>query len=97
MPRALLKQDILQSFQTKVINITNSITTAIPSTISQVQSTLNIAAIAIPKAIKELIFKNCSLGTKQFCVRFTYNIIYNDLLLTLFNIVLEEVKSFLRD
>ena len=70
---------------------------AIPSIISQVQSAVNAAAIAIPKAIKELIFKNCLLGTKQFYIGFTYNIIYNDLLLTLSNIVLEEVKSFLRD
>ncbi|XTI90844.1 hypothetical protein V2W45_1245545, partial [Cenococcum geophilum] len=54
-------------------------------------------AIAIPKVIEELIPKNCSLGTKQFCVGFTYNIIYNNLLLTLSNIVLEEVKSFLKD
>ena len=54
-------------------------------------------ATAISKAIKELIPKNCLLGTKQFCVGFTHNIIYDDLLLTLFNIVLEKVKSFLRD
>ncbi|OCL00334.1 uncharacterized protein K441DRAFT_533298, partial [Cenococcum geophilum 1.58] len=61
------------------------------------QSAVNATATVIPKAIKELIPKNCSLGTKQFCVRFTYNITYNNLLLTLSNIVLEEVKSFLRD
>jgi len=62
-----------------------------------VQSATNAAATAIPKAIEELIPKNCSLGTKQFCVRFTYNIIYNDLPLALSDIVPEEVKSFLRD
>jgi hypothetical protein len=62
-----------------------------------VQSAVNAAAIAIPKAIEELIPKNYLLGTKQFCVGFTYNITYNDLLLALSNIVLEEVKSSLRD
>jgi len=62
-----------------------------------VQSAVNTAAIAIPKAIEELIPKNCLLGTKQFCVGFTYNITCNNLLLTLSNIVLKEAKSFLRD
>ena len=52
---------------------------------------------AIPKVIKELIPKNCSLGTKQFCIRFTYNMTCNDLLLTLFNIALKEAKSFFKD
>ena len=61
------------------------------------QSAVNTAAIAIPKAIEELIPKNCLLGTKQFCVGFTYNITCNNLLLTLSNIVLKEAKSFLRD
>jgi len=70
---------------------------AIPSTISQVQSALNAAAIAIPKAIKELIPKNCSLGIKQFYIGFTYNITYNDLPLTLSDIVLEKVKSFFKN
>jgi len=79
------------------VSIANSVATAIPSAISQVQSALNAAATAIPKAIKELIPKNCSLGTKQFYIGFTYNITYNDLPLTLSNIVLEEVKSFFRD
>ena len=79
------------------MSIANSVITAIPSAISQVQSASNVAATAIPKAIKELIPKNCSLGIKQFCVGFTYNITYNNLLLALSNIVLEEVKSFLRD
>jgi len=79
------------------VSIANSVATAIPSAISQVQSALNAAATAISKAIKELIPKNCLLGTKQFCVGFTYNITCNNLPLTLSNIVLEEVKSFLRD
>ncbi|XTI87650.1 hypothetical protein V2W45_1190114, partial [Cenococcum geophilum] len=61
-----------------------------------VQSALNAAAIAISKAIKELISKNYLLGTKQFCIGFTYNIICNNLTLTLSNIVLEEVKSFFK-
>jgi len=38
--------------------------TAIPSAISQVQSTVNATATAIPKAIKELIPKNYLLGIK---------------------------------
>ena len=61
------------------------------------QSAVNAAATAIFKAIEELIPKNCLLGTKQFCVGFTYNIIYNDLLLALSNIVPKKVKSFLKD
>ena len=61
------------------------------------QSAANIAATAIPKAIEELIPKNCSLGMKQFCVGFTHNMTCDDLPLTLSDIVLEEVKSFLGD
>ena len=86
-----------RSFQTEVVSVANSVATAIPGAISQVQSAANAAATTIPKAIEELIPKNCSLGTKQFCVGFTHNITCDDLPLALSDIVPEEVKSFLGD
>ena len=97
MPRALPERNILQSFQTEIVSVANSAATAIPGAISQAQSAANTLATTIPDAIEALVPRNCSLGTKQFCVGFTHNNTCDDLPLTLSNIVSEDVKSFLGD
>ncbi|KAI9764077.1 MAG: hypothetical protein M1840_008881 [Geoglossum simile] len=84
IPRGLPGSDILQPLQTKAQSTANVATTAVPGaissaatdvsgTISKVESAAKAAATAIPNAdmIKELIPRNFSLGTKQFCIGFS--------------------------
>lgn len=58
-----------------------------------------VAATVIPdtNAIEKLIPKNCSLGTKQFCVGFNNRIECNDLPLNVSNVLPETLTSFIGD
>src|SRR5271156_162472 len=97
MTQALPERDFFQSVQTQAEGVANGVATAIPGAISRVQSAANAAATAIPDAIKASIPRNCSLGTKQICIGFTYSTACNNLPLTLSDIVPNDVESFLGD
>jgi hypothetical protein len=98
MPRSIPGRDFLQSLQSEAQSATNVVATAIPSAISKVQSAAS-AATAIPdiNIVKEMIPRNCSLGTKQFCVGFDNRTECNNLPLNLSNIVPEAVATFVGD
>ncbi|KAI9773210.1 MAG: hypothetical protein M1839_002218 [Geoglossum umbratile] len=72
MPRDFPGGDILQPLQTKAQSAADVAATAVPGAVSKVESAAKAAATAIPgaDAIKELIPRNFSLGTKQFCIGF---------------------------
>ena len=97
MSRSIIGRDFLQSLS-EAQSATNIVATAIPSAISKVQSTAS-AATAIPDItkVKEMIPRNCSLGTKQFCLGFDNRTECNNLPLNLSNIVPEAVATFVGD
>lgn len=96
MPRSLPGRDFLHSLQSEAQSPTNVVATAIPSATSKVHSAAS-AATAIPDIVKEMIPRNCSLGTKQFCVGFDNRTECNNLPLNLSNIVPEAVVTFVGD
>lgn len=90
MPRVIPRGNILQSVQSEAQSV------AIPSAISKISSAANTAATAIPdiSAIEALLPKNCSLGTKQFCVGYDDHTDCNNLPLNVSSIIPEAVASF---
>jgi hypothetical protein len=96
MPRSIPGRDFLQSLQSEAQSATSVVATAIPSAISKAQSAAS-AATAIPDTVKEMIPRNCSLGTKKFCVGFDNRTECNNLPLNLSKIVPEDVATFLGD
>src|SRR5438045_3659875 len=91
MSRSIPQRNIFQSAASVVA-------TALSPAISKVQSAAG-AATAIPdiNTIKEMIPRNCSLGTKQFCVEFDNRTECNNLPLNLSKIVPEVVATFIGD
>jgi ABC-type multidrug transport system fused ATPase/permease subunit len=73
--------------------------TVISSVTSQAKSAATAAATAIPgaNAIEKLIPRNCSLGTKKFCVGFSNRIECHDLPLNVSNVLPEALTSFIGD
>jgi hypothetical protein len=73
--------------------------TAITAASNKIQSAASAAKTAVFKinTIKALIPRNCLLRIKQFCVSFSNNTKYNDLLLNISNIISEAIKSFIGD
>jgi hypothetical protein len=96
MPRTIPGRDILQPLQSEAQSAANIVSTAISPAISKVQSAAS-AATALPdfNTVKEMIPRNCSLGTKQFCFGFDNRTECNNLPLNLSNIVPESVASFI--
>ena len=92
--RAIPAGSLLQPFQSEVQSAAGFLTTDIPAVTSKIQSAVGAAKTA---AIKALLPRNCSLGTKQFCVGFSNHTKYNDLLLNIFNIIPEDVARFVGD
>jgi hypothetical protein len=80
-------------------NAASIVATVISSVISQAKSVPSTATAAIPdaNAIGKLIPRNCSLGTKQFCVGFSNRIECNDLPLNVSNFLPEALTSFIGD
>jgi len=66
---------------------------------SKIQSAAGAAETAVSKigAIEALIPRNCSLGTKQFCVGFSNHTKCNDLPLNISDIIPETITSFIGD
>ncbi|KAF2176534.1 hypothetical protein K469DRAFT_698391 [Zopfia rhizophila CBS 207.26] len=74
--RTVQNRDIFQDIQSKVNSVKDAIATALPD------------AVATPiQEIEEYIPKNCSLGTKEFCVGYRHNITCKKLPLSLSDLV----------
>ncbi|KAI9760492.1 MAG: hypothetical protein M1840_002402 [Geoglossum simile] len=99
MPRDFPGSNILQPLQTKAQSTANVAATAVPGTISKVESAAKAAAIAIPNAdaIKGSIPRNFSLGTKQFCVGFSDRTECKNLPLKISSVILEAVAKIIDD
>lgn len=85
--------------QSEAQSAASVLTTAIPAAASKIQSaagTIETAAINID-TIKALIPRNCSLGTKQFCVGFSTHTKCNDLPLNISDIIPEDIVNFVGD
>jgi hypothetical protein len=93
-PRAIT--DLTQPFQSEAQSAASALTAALPAAASKVQSGIGAAASDI-NTIEGLIPRNCSLGTKQFCVGFLHNTTCNDLPLNISDIIPEAVTSFIGD
>jgi hypothetical protein len=87
---SLHERDIIESVHNGVESAANGIATAIPGAVSQVQSA---AATGALNAIKAAIPRNCSIGTKQFCVGLAHNISCNNLPLNLSSIISADVEK----
>ncbi|KAI9763673.1 MAG: hypothetical protein M1839_006321 [Geoglossum umbratile] len=99
MPRDFPGGDILQPLQTKAQSAADVATTVIPGTVSRVESAAKAAATTIPgaDAIKELIPRNFSLGTKQFYIRFNNCTECKNLPLKISNVIPEAAAKILGD
>ena len=92
------KRDVLQPLQSEALSAANVVATAISPAMSKDQNAAS-AATDIPdiNTIREMIPRNCSLGTKQFCVGFDNHTECNNLPLNLSKIVSEAVTPFVGD
>src|SRR4051794_4038545 len=99
MPRDFPGGDILQPLQTKAQSAAGVAATAIPGAVSGVESAAKAAATAIPGAdgIKELIPRNFSLGTKQFCIGFNNRTECKNLPLKISKVIPEAATKILGD
>jgi hypothetical protein len=97
-PRSIPERDVLQPLHSEAQSAANVVATAISPAISKLQTAAS-AATAIPdiNTVKEMIPRNCSLGTKQFCVGFDNRTECNNLPLNLSKIVPEAVTTFVGD
>jgi len=95
MPRSILRRDVRQPLQSEAQSAANVVATAISPAISKFWSAASVAT-TIPdiNTIKEIVSRNCLLGTKQFYLGFNNCTECNNLLLNLSNIVLEAVATF---
>lgn len=66
--RTSQERDIIQSLQSGAGSAINGVATVIPNAISQVQTAVGTGITEIPNAIEALIPRNCSIGTKEYCV-----------------------------
>ena len=73
----------------------SGIETAIPAVVSQVRSAANAIATAIPIAIDEIVPRNCSIGTTQFCIGLAYTISCYPLPLTISDMIPWEIRDWL--
>ena len=73
------------------------LTIAIPTAASKIQSAIGTIEIANIDTIKALILRNCSLGTKQFCIGFSTYTKCNDLPLNISDIIPEDIVNFVGD
>jgi hypothetical protein len=101
-PRTILLRGHLQLFQSEAQSAANLLNTAISAASSKVQGAAGAVITAISDitnitAINAIILRNCSLGTKQFCIGFDTNTTCYDLLLNISNIVPEAVMKFVSD
>jgi hypothetical protein len=98
MPRSIPERDIFQPLQNEGQSAANIVATALSPAISKAQSAAS-AATAVPdiNAVKGMIPRNCSLGTKQFCVGFDNRTDCSNLPLNLSKIVPEAVATFVGD
>jgi hypothetical protein len=91
--RTIPARGLLQSFQSEAQSATSLLNTAISGVSSEAAGAVATAVSDIT-AIEAMIPRNCSLGTKQFCVGFENNTKCNDLPLNISNIVPEAVTKF---
>jgi hypothetical protein len=104
LPTSLIKPraipDLTQPFQSEAQSAASALTAAIPAAASKVQSGIGAAASDI-NTIEAWIPRNCSLGTKQFCVGFIHNTTCNNLPFNISDLipkdVPEDVASFVGD
>jgi hypothetical protein len=83
--------------QSEAQSAASVLTTAIPAAASKIQSATSSIETAGSDAIKSLIPRNCSLGTKQFCVGFSTHTKCNDLPLNISDIIPEDIVNFVGD
>jgi hypothetical protein len=85
--------------QSEAQSAASVLTVAIPAATSKIQSTAGTTETAGSDidAIKALIPRNCSLGTKQFCVGFSTHTKCNDLPLNISDIIPEDIVNFVGD
>jgi hypothetical protein len=95
-PRTIPASGLLQPFQSEVQSAASLLNTAVSAASSKAQGAAGAAATAISD-ITAMIPRNCSLSTKQFCIRFENNTKCNDLPLNIFNIVPEAVAEIVGD
>lgn len=101
-PRIIPARGHLQPFQSEAQSAANLLNTAISAASSKVQGAAGAVTTAISDitnitAINAMIPRNCSLGTKQFCIGFDTNTTCHDLPLNISNIVPEAVMKFVGD
>ncbi|KAF2788130.1 hypothetical protein K505DRAFT_256214, partial [Melanomma pulvis-pyrius CBS 109.77] len=100
--RTVQNRDILQDIQSKINSVKDAATTGLPGAVatpiqviqSKVNSVKDAIATGLPDAIaapiqeiEKYIPKNCSLGTKEFCVGVGHNITCKNLPLSLSDLV----------
>jgi hypothetical protein len=93
-PRTIPTSGHLQPFQ----SIASIFSTAVSAAPSKAQGAESAAATAVSginiTAIEEKLPRNCSLGTKQFCIGFENEMRCDNLPLNISNIVPEDIRKF---
>ncbi|KAF8862719.1 hypothetical protein BDZ45DRAFT_739032 [Acephala macrosclerotiorum] len=92
-PRSLPGSNLIPALQSEAQSAASVLATATAAAGSKIQS----AAGAAETAVEALIPRNCSLGTKQFCVGFSNHTNCNDLPLNVSDIIPEAIISFIGD
>ncbi|KAH7111110.1 hypothetical protein B0J11DRAFT_447699 [Dendryphion nanum] len=90
------KRDFIQSLRTEAKSVANGIVTAVPSVISQLQSAADTLATALPGEVEALIPRNCSIGTKKFCVGLAHNVTCHSLPLNMSKLIPAGFEKVLR-
>jgi hypothetical protein len=101
-PRAIPASGLPQPFQSEIQSVASLLNTAVSVASSKVEGAAGAAATAVSDitnitAIEARIPRNCSLGTKQFCIGFENKINCTDFPLNISNIVPEAVTKFIGD
>lgn len=101
-PRAIPASGLLQPIQSEVQSAASLLNTAISAASIKAQGAAGAAATAVSDitnitAIEAMIPRNCSLGTKQFCIGFENKINCTDFPLNISNIVPKAVIKFIGD
>jgi hypothetical protein len=94
-PRAIPASDLLQPFQSEVQSAASLLNTAVSAAAGAAATA--VSGITNITAIEAMIPRNCSLGTKQFCIGFENKINCTDFPLNISKIVPEAVIKFIGD
>lgn len=101
-PRAIPASGLLQPIQNEFQSAASLLNTAISAASIKAQGAAGAAETAVSDitnitAIEAMIPRNCSLGTKQFCIGFEDKINCTDFPLNISNIVPKAVMKFIGD